>query len=69
MRPAADAPPPMKVWRAHLAYLNTCRLIGGGTFIVNLHGPDGRVAPPPMKVWRAHLAYLNTCRLIGGGFS
>ena len=32
MRPEADAPPPMKVLRAHLAYLNGCRLIGGGTF-------------------------------------
>ncbi len=39
MRPAADAPSHMKVRRAHLAYLNTCRLIGGGTFKVNLHAP------------------------------
>ena len=36
MRPEADAPPPMKVLRAHLAYLNSCRLIGGGTFILNI---------------------------------
>ena len=28
--PAADAPPHRKVWRAHLAYLNACRLFGGG---------------------------------------
>jgi len=25
-----DAPPPMKVRRAHLASLNACRLFGGG---------------------------------------
>ncbi len=30
MRPDADAPPIMKVWRAHLASLNLCRLFGGG---------------------------------------
>ena len=30
MRPAADVPPKMKIWRAHLASLNECRLSGGG---------------------------------------
>jgi hypothetical protein len=30
MRPAADAPPHMKVWRARLAYLNSDRLTAMG---------------------------------------
>ena len=34
MCPAAGTLPHIKVWRAHEAYLNLCRLIGGGTFKV-----------------------------------
>lgn len=30
MRPTGKAPLPMEVWRAHGAYLNVCRLTGGG---------------------------------------
>ena len=31
MHPAADILPHIKVRRVHLAYLNACRLLGGGT--------------------------------------
>ena len=36
MGPTRDTPQHMKASRAHLAYLNACRLVGGGTFAVNL---------------------------------
>ena len=39
MRPAADAPPPMKVWRAHLAYLNSDRLTA-----MNFHSKHWKIA-------------------------
>ena len=38
MCPDANALPHMKVWRTHLAYLNGCRLLGGGTFNVKIGG-------------------------------
>ncbi len=41
MRLAADTPQHVKVWQAHLAYLNSCRLSGGGISRVNLHAPGG----------------------------
>ena len=45
-----SAPPPMIVRRAHLAYLNSCRLFGGGTFIVNLRAPGGGLSQSPIPV-------------------
>ena len=59
MRPAADPLPTMKIWRAHLAFLNLCRLIGGGTF-AERYDRDRRMAgfvqnrEGKMWAWRLH---------------
>jgi len=55
MRPDADAPPPMKVRRAHLASLNLCRLFGGRSFKIKKLDKEQTFQSAPYPAHYFHL--------------